>query len=162
VSRSSFVSKTKLIENSYKIESWGHVLLRLNGKGPDVYRNTLTLVELPGQKSMQALDEIPCPWQSDNWEIYNRMIASEKKNREGEAAFKEYRDAEAGEKFARRVFVEHMKSLGPLAYRALRDTTRRLDIPPLQLPMRVPVMAAPPTEALRTPHPDAMPTPGLQ
>jgi hypothetical protein len=111
---------------------------------------------------MQALDEIPCPWQSDNWEIYNRMIASEKKNKEGEAAYKEYRDAEAAEEFARRVFVEQMKSLGPHAHRALRDTTRRLDILPLQRPLRAPVMPAPPAEALRTSHPDAMPTLGTQ
>ncbi|PQE16756.1 YDG SRA domain-containing protein [Rutstroemia sp. NJR-2017a BBW] len=146
----------------YKIESWGHVLLRLNGKGPDVYRNTLTLMELPGQKSMQALDEIPCPWQSDNWEIYNRMIASEKKNKEGEAAYKEYRDAEAAEEFARRVFVEQMKSLGPHAHRALGDTTRQLDVLPLQRPLRGPVMPAPPAETLRTSHQDAMPTHGTQ
>lgn len=78
---------------SYKIESWGQVLLKLSA-GPNIYRNTITLVELSGQNTMEDLDAIPTPSQMDNFIIYNKMIENDIKAREGEAAYKEYKSSE--------------------------------------------------------------------
>ncbi|RAL62267.1 hypothetical protein DID88_004834 [Monilinia fructigena] len=110
----------------YKIESWGQVLLKLSA-GPDIYRNTLTIVELPRQNTIEELAIIPTPWQMDNFMIYNRMIESYIKTNEGEASYKEYRASEAKKEMARKAFIEKLKAYDQPAHKLLDDTTHRLE-----------------------------------
>ncbi|KAF7955462.1 uncharacterized protein EAE97_000721 [Botrytis byssoidea] len=110
----------------YKIESWGQVLLKLSA-GPDIYRNTITLVELSGQNTMEDLDVIPTPWQMDNFLIYKKMIENDIKAREGEAAYKEYKSSEGKKEAARKAFVSKLKSYDQPAYKLLDCTTHRLE-----------------------------------
>ncbi|KAM0316679.1 hypothetical protein ACHAO8_002964 [Botrytis cinerea] len=110
----------------YKIESWGQVLLKLSA-GPNIYRNTITLVELSGQNTMEDLDAIPTPSQMDNFIIYNKMIENDIKAREGEAAYKEYKSSEGKKEAARKAFVSKLKSYDQPAYKLLDCTTHRLE-----------------------------------
>ncbi|KAB8299798.1 hypothetical protein EYC80_000050 [Monilinia laxa] len=110
----------------YKIESWGQVLLKLSA-GPDIYRNTLTIVELPGQNTIEELAIIPTPWQMDNFMICNRMVESYIKTNEGEASYREYRASEAKKEMARKAFIEKLKAYDQPAHKLLDDTTHRLE-----------------------------------
>ncbi|ATZ48510.1 hypothetical protein BCIN_03g07160 [Botrytis cinerea B05.10] len=110
----------------YKIESWGQVLLKLSA-GPNIYRNTITLVELSEQNTMEDLDAIPTPSQMDNFIIYNKMIENDIKAREGEAAYKEYKSSEGKKEAARKAFVSKLKSYDQPAYKLLDCTTHRLE-----------------------------------
>lgn len=111
---------------SYKIESWGQVLLKLS-VGPDLYRNTITLVELAGQNTMEKLDVVPTPWQMDNFIIYKRMIENDIKARQGDAAYKEYRSSEDKKEMARKVFLSKLKTYDQPAYKLLDDTSHQLE-----------------------------------
>ncbi|KAF5879737.1 uncharacterized protein Bfra_006944 [Botrytis fragariae] len=110
----------------YKIESWGQALLKLSA-GPDIYRNTITLVELSGQHTMEDLDAIPTPWQMDNFMIYKKMIENDIKAREGEATYKEYKSSEGKKEAAQKAFVSKLKSYDQPAYKLLDCTTHRLE-----------------------------------
>ncbi|KAI9646815.1 hypothetical protein NHQ30_004814 [Ciborinia camelliae] len=134
----------------YKIESWGQVLLKLSG-GPDIYRNTVTLVELAGQKTMEELDAVPTPGQMDNFIIYNRMIENEIKTREGEAAYKAYRASESRKEMARKNFIEKLKGYDQPAYKLLDDTCHRLENAfPLPLSLEpYPYPPSPPSKTAR-------------
>lgn len=111
---------------SYKIESWGQILLRLSA-GPEIYRNTLTLVELAGQNTVEELDVVPTPWQMDNYLIYKGMIENDVKARDGVAAYKEYRAAEEKKDMARRTFIEKLKAYDRPAHTLLDVTNHRLE-----------------------------------
>ncbi|CAD6439445.1 48f01998-36fc-4981-bc1a-a3c0320bcd77 [Sclerotinia trifoliorum] len=132
----------------YKVESWGQVLLKLSS-GPDIYRNTVTLVELAGQNTMEELDVVPTPWQMDDFVIYNRMIENEIKAREGEAAYKEHRSSESKKETARKVFISKLKAYDQPAYKLLDDSTHRLENAfPLPLSFE-PYPASPPRDTTR-------------
>ena len=80
-----------LIVARYKIESWGHKLIDQEN---NIYRETLDLVRIDGQKPLAQLKHIPTPSQVDEWIMYLKIVGDDIRDRNGAEGYNEWRDEE--------------------------------------------------------------------
>ncbi|XMA12320.1 hypothetical protein WAI453_005111 [Rhynchosporium graminicola] len=102
--KSKFAPKAGIrYEGLHVIKQFGHKLL---DEAKNIYRCTIALERVPGQRPLHEVLKLPAPSQLDDWDLYKKMMNEDYRRCEGDAALSRRTEHEEEQRTDKEQFIK--------------------------------------------------------